>query len=234
MSARRRTTNPLGCLFGAVVILLGTVAAFALFQVTQSSRTEKILPTQTVVVAVQLPTTTPLPVTPSVTETHIFSTQGQLSALLTEVPYGKTENWDVSLLGKNAGHLQGTKRLGEKGNFVLVGHIELKDGSEGAFAHIDQLRVGDSILVLQNDLGKPKLSTYFVTETQKVNSDDLSTIRDHGFEELTLLTCHDWNANLKIYKSRFVVHARPATQAAATQAAILPVKKTGTFVKLPK
>ena len=60
-------------------------------------------------------------------------------------------SWDVHYLGQNAGHLQGTAWLGESGNVVLAGHVEMADGSPGIFATLDQMNPGDLVILSRRD-----------------------------------------------------------------------------------
>jgi len=108
-----------------------------------------------------------------------------------------------------AGHLEGTAGLKQGGNFVLAGHVEMKDGSAGPFAEIDKLHIGDDISILSNHPGNPVVMSYIVTGIEHVKPDDIKVIRNHGYEELTLITCADWDPSDKTYHTRVVVHARP-------------------------
>src|SRR5579859_2546127 len=100
--------------------------------------------------------------------------------------------------------------MGQGGNFVLAGHVELKDGSKGPFAELKQLANGDRITIIGNAQPHPIVRQYIVTEVGKVVPTDFDVIRNHGYEELTLITCDDWDQKSQMYNTRVIVHARPA------------------------
>ena len=43
------------------------------------------------------------------------------------------QSWDISQLRTNVGHLEGTSWLNQNGNIVLAAHVELSDGTRGAW-----------------------------------------------------------------------------------------------------
>jgi LPXTG-site transpeptidase (sortase) family protein len=224
MYSRRRRTNPIGCLLAGAVILIGAIAAFTLFQ-SQSSTKQEPTASKPAVTPIQQKTAVPTPQSTVAANTlKIFSAKARIAAEITEVRYGKAENWDVAYLGKYAGHLEGTNKLSQGGNYVLAGHVELKDGSEGAFAHIDQLQIGDSISLMRTDAGQLSVLPYTVTEIKSVAPDDISAIRNHGYDELTLLTCHDWDQKTSKYRNRIIIHARPLSQPKAQVNLVPPPK----------
>lgn len=116
-------------------------------------------------------------------------------------------SWDVSRLGYNAGHLQGTAEFGSKGNFVLAGHVEMADGRPGVFASLDEIGVGDPLV-----LGKgPATRRYTVRAVKTVEPDDLSILYPTTADQLTLITCGDYDFWQNVYQERFVVIADRAT-----------------------
>jgi LPXTG-site transpeptidase (sortase) family protein len=128
---------------------------------------------------------------------------------IVEIPFSKTEeNWDLTYLNQYAGHLTGTDLIGQGGNFVLAGHVEMKDGSRGPFADIHLLNLGDLITVMSNTATSPIVAQYKVTSVKSVDPYSLPEIQNHGFEELTLLTCGDWDNRNRVYRTRVVVHAK--------------------------
>jgi LPXTG-site transpeptidase (sortase) family protein len=113
-------------------------------------------------------------------------------------------SWDVSRLGLNAGHLQGTAAFGAAGNLVLAGHVEMADGRQGVFASIGELAVGDPITLTKNQQKKQ----YFVSEIKTVQPDDLSVLYPTPDEQLTLITCSDYSFLQNLYRERLVVVAQ--------------------------
>ena len=57
--------------------------------------------------------------------------------------------WDVSGLGQEIGHLEGTAYPGESGNSVLAGHVTVApEGLPGPFYHLGNLTVGGRISLM--------------------------------------------------------------------------------------
>ena len=113
-------------------------------------------------------------------------------------------SWDVSRLGNNVGHLQGTAWLDDPvGNIVLSGHVELSDGRQGVFEPIDELRAGNLILITQGDEER----TYMVTDVFEVSPEDLEPLYPTNFERLTLITCGGYDFFSDTYQVRTVVIA---------------------------
>jgi LPXTG-site transpeptidase (sortase) family protein len=111
--------------------------------------------------------------------------------------------WDVENLGANVGHLQGTPLFGQGGNIGLAGHSELRDGSRGIFAYIQQLSYGDPIEITYAD----QVLQYRVSGMQRVDPSDLSVLQPTTFERLTLITCTDYNFLQDLYERRIIVFA---------------------------
>lgn len=162
-------------------------------------------------------TATPQPIT-----WRIFSAKAQLSAIITEIYFAKDDNWDLTNLRDLAGHLEGTPEMGKGGNYVLAGHVELKDGSPGPFARLSLLAKGDLLTIVNDSPNNPVAIEYAITEVTKTNPQDLNQIRNHGYEELTLVTCDDWDPKTLTYSTRIVIHARPAKQSATEKPGSLP------------
>jgi LPXTG-site transpeptidase (sortase) family protein len=152
------------------------------------------------------PTATPEPVIiPSTTprpRASIFIPTAGITASVIEV-YLDGESWDVEYLGMNAGHLQGTAWFGDTGNMVLAGHVEMPDGRAGIFAGINELNVGDPLIVSLNDSQR----RYSVTVVKKVAPDDLSVLYPTDHDQITLITCDSYNFFENEYQDRVVVVA---------------------------
>jgi len=209
MYSRRRSTPRTGRWLTGCFTILVAVVAFAVYQIVQVAPTPSNPATATPTPLTAVPTidltATPHPITLRVT-----AEKASLVATIIRVYFGKTDDWDVSYLNEYAGHLQGTAEIGRGGNVVLAGHVELKDGRPGPFANIGRLANGDSITIVSNAPGNPVVMRYHVTEVRVVDPYDLNTIRNHGYEELTLVTCQDWSDKTHAYNKRLIVHARPA------------------------
>ena len=109
----------------------------------------------------------------------------------------------VSNLGTSIGHLQGTSWLGEDGNVVLSGHVEMSDGRTGVFATLEQINLGDEVVIVENET----TYTYLVNDLRKVEPTDLSVVYPTGGDQLTLITCSDYDFLGDNYDTRFVVVA---------------------------
>ena len=112
-------------------------------------------------------------------------------------------SWDVSDLGTNVGHLEGTGWLGSPGNIVLAGHVEMADGRKGIFARLDNLQIGDAILLSQDG----SEHVYQVKQKFTTSPSDLSVVYPTDRERLTLITCTDYDFLQDTYHERFVVIA---------------------------
>ena len=119
------------------------------------------------------------------------------------------QTWDVSRLGMNAGHLQGTPRLHEAGNIALVGHVEQSNGTPGVFAGLRRLRVGDLVHVEQG----ATVRDFRVIEMRTVAPDDLSVLYPSGTNRVTLITCEDYDFLSDSYQERYVVIAEEVNPA---------------------
>jgi LPXTG-site transpeptidase (sortase) family protein len=210
----RRSNAPNGVLrlLGGIIIIIGAVVAFTLYQRSDSARPPLITPTPLPTAAPTAVAALPQP-TPSATpevRMRIVSPKASLSTAITRLYFTtEGENWDLTYLHNFAGHLEGTAELGMGGNFVLAGHVELGDGEPGPFKYIGNLKKGDEIMVYSETPEKPFVVRYKVTEVKEVDPTEISVIRNHGYEELTLITCDDWDQETGEYLTRVIVHARP-------------------------
>src|SRR5260221_6382286 len=213
-SRRNSSRGPLRWLASLVIIVV-VVIIFSLVQNTRPRAPGGPIPTNThsavelIQPATQFPAATPQ----QAVTWRIFSAKAELSAIITEVYFAKDDNWDLTYLRDQAGHLEGTPQMGYGGNYVLAGHVELKDGRPGPFAKAHLLAKGDLLTILNDAPGNPVVIEYAVTEVKKTNPQDLNQIRNHGYEELTLVTCDDWDPTTLTYDTRVVIHARPVGSA---------------------
>jgi sortase A len=113
-------------------------------------------------------------------------------------------SWDVTNLGMNVGHLQGTAWLEDAGNIALSGHVELADGRAGVFASLHELKPGDLVVLRQGGSER----RYSVTEVKTVQPEDLTPLYPTIEERLTLITCGNYNFFQDTYLERVVVVAQ--------------------------
>lgn len=114
--------------------------------------------------------------------------------------------WDVAALTHEVGLLDGMARFGEGDNIGLGGHSLLGDGTPGVFYTLDQVRVGDEVLVTVD--GHPR--RYVVTRTLIVSEHDVRVFYPTDGERLTIITCDTRSYSGGRYLQRFVVVAEPA------------------------
>lgn len=118
---------------------------------------------------------------------------------IVEIPFEDTQ-WDVAGLGNYVGWLEYTGWI--QGNTVLVGHINYSY-YPGPFVALDTMQIGD--LIYLND-GSTQY-TYVVSNIFKVDPSEVWVTEYTPFNQLTLLTCADWDGTK--YAKRLVVVALP-------------------------
>ncbi len=205
---RRNSLSPLATLliiFGAVAVYLAFETINRRLPTTQPTPTN--LPPTQIAVALGQPSHTPTPIRKL--PFRVAAANVNLLAEIVPLYFDMNlDTWNLNYLNANAGHLEGTANLDEGGNFVLAGHVELGDGVAGPFARIGEMRVGDIISVFRENSATTEVIRYAVTEVLIVAPNDFSVIRNRGYEELTLITCADWDAQRYDYLKRVVVRAR--------------------------
>jgi sortase A len=186
-------------------IVLGIVAA--LLFVYANSTPPPVAETPVAVIATV--TVAPPEATPAAVSTAVPHVRAMMSlpnagvvAPIIDV-FIRDGSWDVANLGAAVGHLQGTAPIGTPNNVGLAGHSELRDGTRGIFAYIQELNYGDPILIEMGD----QQFEYRVNGLRSVQPTDLSVLRPTDHERLTLITCDDYDFLLNIYKTRVVVLA---------------------------
>jgi sortase A len=104
--------------------------------------------------------------------------------------------WEVAWMGD-------TSWPGLGGNTSIAGHVTLRNGSDGPFRYLENLQMGSEIILST----EKNLYHYKVGEKRVVDGDDLSVLSPTERPTLTLITCADWDTNLKIYLKRLIVSA---------------------------
>lgn len=205
MYYRRRESPLRGCM---TIVMLGVLLgwAFTLFDHHAPARTGAAPATLTASPAPTDAPPTPAPLVhaaaPPIVPTLSMPTAGVVTRVVDV--YLNGTSWDVSQLGDNAGHLEGTAPLNKTGNLVLVGHVEMADGSAGIFARLNQMTPGDPIIL---NSGKSE-KHYTVAEVRKVAPDDLTVLYPTKDDQITLITCSDYNILQNTYQDRVVVVAK--------------------------
>jgi len=111
--------------------------------------------------------------------------------------------WDTTQITSEVGFLDGLSWFGQGGNTVLGGHSELAGRVPAVFYELDQVVVGDEIIVTNDGVE----IRYQVTDTFTVNQTDLSILYPTSGEQLTLFTCDIESYNNGNYNRRDVVIA---------------------------
>ena len=139
----------------------------------------------------------------SLGESTLFIPNNAVIAPIVET-YLDGTSWDVSQLGTNVGHLQGTSWVNSgPGNIVLSAHVEMRDGNAGPFARIGDLQIGDRVFLNHGD----EQWQYAVVEIKNVEPTDLTPLYPSQNELLTLITCDSYDFFRNTYQERTVVVA---------------------------
>ena len=114
-------------------------------------------------------------------------------------------SWSVQGLGNNIGHLIGTSWFDDevRGNIVLVGHVELRDGKQGIFSGLNRVPIGETIIVRNGNQSR----RYRIEPSYKTEPDDLAPLYPSSNEIITLITCDDYDFFSNTYLSRHIVVA---------------------------
>lgn len=114
--------------------------------------------------------------------------------------------WDTTNLTTQVGYLDGTSWFGEGGNIVLGGHSELGERAPAVFYNLDDLAVGDEIIVTIHG----RENRYAVTRKFAVDQSDLSIVYPTSSEQLTIMTCDTSSFEGGTYSRRTVIVAIPS------------------------
>jgi LPXTG-site transpeptidase (sortase) family protein len=123
-----------------------------------------------------------------------------LDAPVRYIPFNGS-TWRVDTLESQIAWLGDTGWPGLGGNIGLAGHVSLKDGSDGPFRNLDELKKGDLLEVYTSQ----KVYTFKINELAKVGGGDISVIAQSDDTRLTLITCADWDKTQQAYLSRLIV-----------------------------
>lgn len=195
MGPRKQSKHPIACLSVAVVAGIVLGSSFMLWRLT--------------VIAPPLsnPTDTPLRIelqTPAQAQGPVLLIPAaQVYADVTEV-YLTQAGWDVANLGQKVGYLEGTARPGSERHVILVGHVELRDGTPGVFAKLDELTLGDIVILYMRE----REIRYTVIQVFETDANDLNVIAEINNDLLTLITCADYSFLSNTYRTRLIVQAK--------------------------
>ncbi len=117
------------------------------------------------------------------------------------------DSWDVQRLGHNVGHLEKTSWLGDSGNIVIAGHIQLAVEDFGPFLNLRKLEAGDLVMIADSG----KIVAYQVTDSEAVEPTNVEVTYPTTEPTLTLLTCTSWDNHRGVFSKRLVVRAKMVT-----------------------
>jgi LPXTG-site transpeptidase (sortase) family protein len=133
---------------------------------------------------------------------HILIPAIGLDTIVKFVPYdGFT--WAIAGLKQEVAWMGDTSWPGLGKNTGLAGHVTLVDGSNGPFRYLADLRAGDIISVSTQE----NIYTYKVREQAVVEDSNFNVLQPTDKPQLTLITCTNWNKDLKLYLNRLIVYA---------------------------
>ncbi len=197
--------------FGIVAAILIGVLAGIVFYLRDAPST----PTPPTLIASQVhPVVTAVPPTAAAMVNTVtppprfdlFIPEVLISSTIMQLPFDpENGTWDLRFIGRNAGHLQRTAWFDEPGNIVIVGHVEMADGSAGPFAALAQVSPGLFIYILNEN--HEVVRTYQVEETRITTPNDLSVLYATADERLTLITCNGYDFVSDTYQQRVVTVA---------------------------
>lgn len=134
--------------------------------------------------------------------TRLFIPALDLDAIVKYVPYDGF-SWLISGLQHEIAWLGDTSWPGLGGNTALAGHVTLRNGSDGPFRYLENLKNGDEIVLFTEN----NIYHYQVREQFIVNDSDMSVVKPDGETRLTLITCAGWNSELGHYIQRLIIVA---------------------------
>ncbi len=209
----RRRQSPFSRLWK--LILLGALAGviFVIYDgmkhplqpTVTAIQTPTMPPTTTPSEIAQNPQPTPQPTiqTGIIAKAELVVPETNITAPIIDV-FLDGESWDISQLGDNVGHLQGTSWFDQSaGNVVLSGHVHRRNGMPGIFHNLKDLDVGDPISVIYQNQRRD----YIVSERRTVEPTDLEPLYPSDDERLTLITCDDYDLFQGTYQKRVIVVA---------------------------
>jgi LPXTG-site transpeptidase (sortase) family protein len=118
------------------------------------------------------------------------------------VPYDGV-SWMITGLRQEVAWMGNTSRPGLGGNTGLAGHVTVAGMGDGPFRHLDQLPVGELVLLYT----QKNIYTYQVRESKVTDDGDMSVILPSDNPQISLITCTDWDQESRTYLSRLVVIA---------------------------
>ncbi len=111
--------------------------------------------------------------------------------------------WLIAGLKQEVAWMGDTSWPGLGGNTGLAGHVTLRNGGEGPFRYLSELQAGDRVYIYTEE----NIYTYTVRENETVEETDMSVLGQARNNQITLITCTEWDTFTGFYKKRLVVFA---------------------------
>lgn len=106
-----------------------------------------------------------------------------------------------------AGWYTGSPTPGQRGPSVIAGHVDSKETGPAVFYHLGQVKPGDRVRVTLQDR---TIASFKVTAVRSYPRKDFPTWTVYGNTDgatLRLITCGDWDDEIKEYGGNVVVFA---------------------------
>jgi LPXTG-site transpeptidase (sortase) family protein len=115
------------------------------------------------------------------------------------------DQWDIRPLNRYAGWLENTGEIGQAGNSVLIGHLDMENDLSGAFIDLNKITKGAEIDVIYAD----RVYVYRVNTITSIYDIETWILRSTSNPQLTLITClrGSWDPYTRTYTHRLAVIA---------------------------
>ena len=113
------------------------------------------------------------------------------------------QTWMIQGLREEVAWMGDTSWPGLGSNTGLAGHITVRDLGAGPFRYLGDLLQNDMVYLYT----EKNMYTYSVRDKKVVEQDDLSVVGATDSSQITLITCLEWDDNLRIYLKRLAVTA---------------------------
>jgi LPXTG-site transpeptidase (sortase) family protein len=125
-----------------------------------------------------------------------------LDTVVKYVPYDGV-TWLISGLRQEVAWMGNTSWPGLGSNTGLAGHITVAGMGDGPFRHLDELPVGELVLIYTEQ----KIYTYQVRASKVTDDGDMSVTLPTDNPQISLITCVNWDQDTHRYLNRLVVVA---------------------------
>jgi LPXTG-site transpeptidase (sortase) family protein len=190
-----------------VIIVLAIFAGGVFGKTLQSEDTRLATTVEKTAAKAAVPSFTPTPTeSPLKKPVSLAIPKLSINTSVEHVGKDKDGNMDVPKKDENVGWYEPGFLPGAKGNAVLAGHFDKKNGGPAVFYKLGSLDKGDEVIVTDEE---GKKLTFVVTDKTKYPTDSfpVSTVfGPSGERYLNLITCGGvWDSTKRIYAERLVI-----------------------------